>query len=252
MNLFLSIILLLLLIVIAGKRGLKAFLTIYINLALVFILIIIIGWGFNPLIHAFIIGLIISLVILFMLNGFNKKTISSFISVFILLLIFIIVTILVSKRIYMHGYSEESIVSVVYLNYNCGIDMMSLFSAVVIIGLLGNIVDTSIAISSALFEVYDNNKHLTKKELFISGMNIGKDILGTTTNTLFFAYLGGFMTLILFFIDRSFTFSNIINSKIFSIEFTRIILSGMASFIIIPLTSIVTSILLTHIKKDLE
>jgi len=66
--------------------------------------------------------------------------------------------------------------------------------------------------------------------------------LGTTTNTLFFAYLGGFMTLFIFFQDMGYSFIAIINSKVFTAEFTRIMLSGMASFLIIPLTAFITAI----------
>lgn len=246
----LSLILLILLIFIGGKRGLKTFLTIYMNLALIFLLVIIVGWGFNPLIPTFVICIIISIIILFFLNGTNQKTISSFIAVTILLILFLIITISFGNHIYIQGYAEENIESISYVIYNAGIDMLTLSHCIVIIGLIGNIIDTSIAISSALYEVHTNNPHLSIKELFTSGMNIGKDILGTTTNTLFFAYLGSYMTLFIFFQDFQYSFSAILNAKIFAGEFTRIMLSGMASFLIIPLTSLITSIICIKTKED--
>lgn len=237
----LSLILLLLLVLIGGKRGLKTFITIYVNLFLIMLLVIIYGWGFDPIIPTFIISLIISCIILFLLNKVNTKTICSFISVLLILLIFFGITLFINNRIYIQGYAEENIESISYVTYDTGLNMMNLGISIVIIGLIGNIVDTSIAISSALYEVHLNNPKLTTKELFISGMNIGKDILGTTTNTLFFAYLGSCMTLFIYFQDFQYSFSAIINSKIFAIEFTRIILSGTASFLIIPLTAIITA-----------
>lgn len=246
----LSIILFLLLIFIGGKRGLKTFVTIYINLFLLFVLIIITGWGFNPQIPTFIICVLITIIILFFLNGKNKKTISSFISVLIMLLIFIFITILIGNNIYIQGYSEETIEAIGHVNYNTGLNMLDLSNCIILIGLIGNINDTSIAISSALYEIYINNPRLTKKDLFKSGMNIGKDILGTTTNTLFFAYLGGYMTIFIFFQDFQYNFSDIINSKVFSIEFTRIILSGIASFLIIPLTAMITPIICKKEKQN--
>ena len=84
----LSLILLLLLILIGGKRGLKTFITIYVNLFLIILLIIIYGWGFDPIIPTFIVSLIISSIILFLLNKVNIKTICSFISVLLILIIF--------------------------------------------------------------------------------------------------------------------------------------------------------------------
>ena len=237
----LSLILLLLLILIGGKRGLKTFITIYVNLFLILILIIIYGWGFDPIIPTFVISLIISCIILFLLNKVNIKTICSFISVLLILLIFFGITLFINNRIYIQGYAEENIEAISYVTYDTCLNMMNLGISVVIIGLIGNIIDTSIAISSALYEIHVNNPKLSRKELFLSGMNIGKDILGTTTNTLFFAYLGSCMTLFIFFQDFRYSFSTIINSKIFAIEFTRIFLSGTASFLIIPLTAIITA-----------
>lgn len=244
----LSIILFILLIFIGGSRGIKTFITIYINLALIFILVIITGWGFNPTIPTFIICLFISCIILFFLNGYNHKTKASFVSVSILLIVFYIITCVFGSLIYIQGYTEETIDALgLVVSYNTGVNMFNLSNAIIMIGLIGNIVDTSIAISSALYEVYINNPHLTKKELFLSGMNVGKDILGTTTNTLFFAYLGGFLTLFIFF--KGMSFCSIINSKIFAIEFTRIMLSGIASFLIIPLTAFITSFLIKNKKE---
>lgn len=243
----LSIILFLLLAFVGGIRGIKTFFTIYLNLALIFILVIITGWGFNPIIPTFIICIIISIMILFFLNGVNHKTKASFISVLLLLVLFFAITCFFNNRIYTQGYTEETIDSVGYVVAEVGVDMKTLANCVIMIGLIGNIVDTSIAISSSLYEVHVNNPKLSKKELFLSGMNVGKDILGTTTNTLFFAYLGGFMSLFLYFYGMS--IGHLLNSKVFAIEFTRIMLSGIASFLIIPITAVITSGLCKRVKK---
>ena len=248
MNLILSVILLILLLLVGGRRGIKTYFMIYINLFLILCLIITIGWGFDPLISTFINVIIISIVILFFLNGFNKKTISSFISVIIILLLFMGITYIFGNLIYMHGYSEETIESIGYVTFNTGLNMLRLTDSIIIIGLIGNIIDTSIAISSALYEVHNNNPKLNIKELFKSGMNIGGDILGTTTNTLFFAFLGGSMSLLIYFIDYKFTILELINSKVFALVFTKIVLSAIASFLIIPLSSIISSIV--YLKKE--
>ena len=149
---------------------------------------------------------------------------------------------MLGSRIYIQGYTEETIEAIGYVEYNTGINMLQLANCMIIIGLIGNIIDTSIAISSALYEVHVNNPKLNKIELFKSGMNIGKDISGTTTNTLFFAYLGSYMTLLIFFQDHGYTASAILNAKVFAQEFSRIILSGTAAFLIIPITAIITAI----------
>ena len=200
----LTIILLILLLIIGGKRGIKTFLSIYFNLALLFILVIITGWGFNPTIPTLVITIIISIIIQFFLNGTNKKTISSFISVIIILLLFTGITIVLGDNLYFAGYSEETIESIGFINYNVGINMIPLANSIVLIGLIGTINDTSIAISSALYELHENNPKLKPKELYLSGINIGRDIIGTTANTLFFAFLGSSMPLFIYlFISKT-------------------------------------------------
>lgn len=250
MNNLLSLILLILLILISGKRGIKTYLTIYINLFILLILIILICWGINPIIPTLIICLIISTLILFFLNGFNQKTISAFISVSIILIIFILITIITTSKTYIQGYTEETIESIGYINYDTGLNMRQITISVILIGLIGTITDTAIAISSSLFEVHQNNPKLNKKELFISGMNIGKDILGTTINTLFFAYLGGYMTIFIYFQDFSYSIVDIINSKLFAEEFINIVLSGLSSVLIIPVSSYITSLICQYEGND--
>ncbi len=247
----LTIILLLLLLLIGGTRGLKTFFSIYFNLALIFILIIITGWGFNPTIPTLVISIIISIIIQYFLNGYNKKTLSSFISVILILLLFTAITILLGNNIYIAGYSEETIESIGFINYNVGINMIPLANCIIIIGLIGTINDTSIAISSALYELHENNKKLKIKELYLSGINIGRDIIGTTANTLFFAFLGSSMPLFIYFQDFQYSLFAIINSKVFAVEFTRIILSGVSSFLIIPVSSLMTTIILKYNKEEL-
>lgn len=247
----LTIILLILLLLIGGKRGLKTFFSIYFSLTFIFILVLITSWGFNPTIPTFTISIIISIIIQFFLNGTNTKTISSFISVILMLIVFTIITFILGNNIYIAGYSEETIESIGFINYNVGINMLPLSNSIIIIGLIGTINDTSIAISSALYELHENNKRLKPKELFSSGMNIGRDILGTTANTLFFAFLGSSMPLFIFFQDFQYSFSGIINSKILASELTRIILSGISSFLIIPVTSLITTIILKYDKEEI-
>ena len=153
----LSIVLLLLLLLIGGKRGFKSFLTIYLNLILIIMIVLLCGWGFNPLIVTLLISSIIILLVLFYLNGINKKTICSLVSVMIVIIVFLLLTIIINNRIYIQGYAEENIESIGYVVYDTGLDMMKMATSIVLIGLIGNVIDTSIAISSALYEVHTNN-----------------------------------------------------------------------------------------------
>ena len=200
MNIILIILLFLLMIYIDIKRGIKLFLSIIFNFIILMIIFYLIALGLNPIICSLIGCFIISYIILYYVNEKNIKTESSLKSVIIVLIILSFLIFFVTKISRIAGFGYESYEEINMFSYDVKIDFTNIAISMILISLIGATVDSSIAISSALYEVYDNNKNLSKKELFLSGMNIGRDILCTTNNTLMFAFLGEFMTLLIWFI----------------------------------------------------
>ncbi len=241
MNLVLVIILFLLMIYIDKKRGIKLFLSIIFNFLILMIIFYLIALGINPIICSLIGCLIISYIILYFVNEKNNKTISSMKSIIIVLLILAILIYGITYISRIAGFGYESYEEINMFSYDVHIDFSEIAVSMILISLIGATVDTAIAISSALFEVYDNNKNLSKKELFLSGMNIGRDVLCTTSNTLLFAFLGDFMTLIIWFSKGNYSFLDIVNAKTFVAEIIRILFSATGCIIVIPVSAYITS-----------
>ena len=214
MNFVLVIILFLLMIYIDKKRGIKLFLSIIFNFCILMIVFYLIALGINPIICSLIGCLVISYIILYFVNEKNNKTISSMKSIIIVLVILAVLIYGVTYISRIAGFGYESYEEINMFSYDVRIDFSEIAVSMILISLIGATVDTAIAISSALFEVYDNNKKLSKKELFLSGMNIGRDVLCTTSNTLLFAFLGDFMTLIIWFSKGNYSLLDIVNAKI--------------------------------------
>lgn len=249
MNKILLIILFLLMMYIDKKRGIKLFISLFINLLLLIILFYFVALGFNPIICSLIMCLIISYVILYFVNGENIKTTSSLKSLVIVLIIISLLIYIVTIYSRIAGFGLESYEEINMFSYDVKIDFTEISIALILISLIGATIDSSMAISSALYEVYENNKFLTKKELFNSGMNIGKDILCTTSNTLLFAFLGDFMTLVIWYYKSNYSFLEIINNKTFTAEFIKILFSGMGCILVIPITAYITSNSIINEKK---
>lgn len=242
MNKILAIILFLLMISIDMKRGVKLFISLILNFLILIVVFYLIACGFSPIIVSLIGCLVMSMVILYYVNKKSLKTTASFKSILFVILILIIFTHISTKWTQIAGFGEEAYEEINMYSYDVAIDFTDIAVSCILIGLIGAATDASVAISSALYEVYENNKHLSKKELFKSGMNIGRDILGTNTNTLLFAFIGEFMTLLLWFHQREYSFLDVINSKTFCSEFVRIMFTGIATLLIIPITSYVTTL----------
>lgn len=244
MNKVLIIILLFLMIAIGKKRGIKVFITIIFNFILLILSFCFLSLGLSIYLVSFISCLLFSVMVLFFMNGDNLKTRASFLSVLVVFSLVVGCLILMTNLCRLGGFGYEEFEEINMFSYDIHFSMSSLYTGLVLLGLTGAIVDSSIAISSSLYEVSIQNPNLTRKELFQSGLTIGKDILGTTTNTLLFAYLGEFMTLIIWFMMLSYSSSNIINSKVFASEYVKILFSAIGCIIMIPITSIITSIFL--------
>ena len=241
MNIILIILLFLLMIYIDIKRGIKLFLSVVFNFIILMIIFYLIAIGLNPIICSLIGCFIISYIILYYVNERNVKTESSLKSVIIVLIILSFLILFVTKISRIAGFGYESYEEINMFSYDVKIDFTNIAISMILISLIGATVDSSIAISSALYEVYDNNKNLSKKDLFLSGMNIGKDILCTTNNTLMFAFLGEFMTLLIWFYKGDYSFLEIVNAKTFVSEMIKILFSAVGCIIVIPITAYITT-----------
>lgn len=241
MNKILILILLALMVYIDKKRGVKLFISLCANFIILMVLFYLMALGINPIIVSLIGCFIVSYIILYFVNGKNVKTTSSLKSIVVVLIILALLIFTMTYFSRIAGFGIEAFEEINMFSYDVRIDFTDIAIALILISLIGASVDSSIAISSALYEVYENNKSLTEKELFNSGMNIGKDILCTTTNTLLFAFLGDFMTLVIWYFKGGYTFLEIINAKAFCAELIRILFSAIGCLLVIPITSYITT-----------
>ena len=244
MNSVLIIILLLLMLYIDKNRGIKLFLSIIYNFIILMIIFYLIALGFNPIVISLFGCIIISYIILYYVNGENIKTKASIYSIFVVLLLISVLIFSITYLSRIAGFGVEYYEEINMFSYDVNIDFTGIMIGVILISLIGAMVDASVAISSALYEVYINNKKLSKKELFLSGITVGRDILCTNTNTLLFAFLGDFMTLVIWYSMGNYSFLNIINSKSFALEFIKILFSASGCVLVIPVTSYITSSLI--------
>ena len=70
-----------------------------------------------------------------------------------------------------------------------------LFSGILIAS-LGAVMDVAMSISSTIAEINEKNSQLTAPQLFISGLKVGRDMMGTMSNTLILAFVGGSLSVL--------------------------------------------------------
>lgn len=240
-SVILLIILFILMVIVGGKRGLKSFLTLFFNFIILFFILILIGAKVDPLKVTVIGCVIISIVTLFFINGVNVKTVSALLSVTIVVLLTMVMTYKIGDNAKLQGFGNEQAETIAYLSLYVQLNFSKIVICEVLFGLLGAIIDVSISISSFMYEVYKSDTLITKHSILKSGLNVGKDILGTMTNTLLFAYIGGFMTLIIYFDELHYSLADILNAKVFCAEVFQSLCGGIGIILIIPITAFITS-----------
>lgn len=242
----LAMILFGLMVLVGGKKGVKSFISLFINFGVILVMVFfMMDPNTNPIILTLMACISIVCVNLFYVNEVNGKTKMAFVSTIVTLIVLFLFIYLITSSAMIQGFGEEEIVELAPFSLLIGIDFVKISVSIVIISTVGAITDVAIAISSPMRELKVHNPNMSRKDLFTSGMRIGRDILGTDTNTLFFAFIGGYLALILLFKDLSYSIGEIVNSKIFVAEIVTILCASIGIAIIIPITSWINATYLT-------
>lgn len=246
----LSIILFLLMVLIGGKKGVKSFISLFLNFAVIIITIfLMINPTINPITVTIIACILISCINLFYVNEVNSKTKTAFVSTLITISILIFFISILTKLTMIQGFGEEETEELGMFSLYIGLDFVKIATSVIIMSTIGAITDVAISITSPMREMIRHNEHASQRELFSFGLSIGRDILGTNANTIFFAFFGGYLALLLWFKDLRYSISEIANSKVFNAEIVIILCGGIGIALVIPIAAWINAYYLINAKK---
>jgi uncharacterized membrane protein len=187
----------------------------------------------------------ISFVSFTILGGIHRKTLSAFLGTLAGTAVAMIFGLLAQALTKVNGLRISDVEPLLQLRQSgTDIGLKGLLVAGIIISALGAVMDVAMSISSALEEVHAANPSLGVKDLFRSGMNIGRDMVGTMTNTLILAFLGSGFTLIIYLYSLGLSFYQLFPSAYVSIEVISGIASSIGMILAIPLTTLISSYLL--------
>ncbi|QEK13323.1 YibE/F family protein [Crassaminicella thermophila] len=247
---YLSILFILLIVVIGRTKGIKAVITLTLTMvAILKILLPMILKGVNPIPLTIAISISITVITMFFIGGFNSKTIAAIIGTSGGVLIAGLVAYYIGSQVKLTGLSSEEAIMLMDIPQGIVFDFKSLLFSGIIMGALGAVMDIGMSISSAMEEIHNANKTLTRKELFSAGMNVGKDVMGTMTNTLILAYTGSSIPLLLLFMAYETSIVKILNLDIIATEVIRSLAGSIGLVLTIPLTAFVASLLMKKNEK---
>ncbi|WP_236660272.1 YibE/F family protein [Isachenkonia alkalipeptolytica] len=230
-------IFLILLLVIGRVKGLKSVITIGLTLFLIIKLLIPgILQGYSPILLAVLISVVVTLITIFIISGFNIKSISAIVGILGGVFIAGIITLWIGSSAQLTGFSSEEALMLLYIPQDVEFNVRGLLFAGIIIGSLGAVMDVGMSIASSLQEVKNANPEIARKDLMRAGFNVGRDIMGTMANTLILAYTGSAIPLLILFTAYEPSITEIINLDIIATEIVRALAGSIGLIMTVPLT----------------
>lgn len=221
------------LIYLVGERkGLLSIISVILNVIIFYIGLSLYDRGINLLLICIIESIIFSIVSLFIAGGINKKTMSSILSVIACVFILLTGMFIIIKFTNYNGinFNELSFLTV---------PVEDIVLPELLIGGLGAIMDVSITISSSISELIEKDKNISVKNLTKSSKEIGKDIMSTMSNVLFFTYLCGGLPIFVLAVRNGFSPLNYISTN-FSLELTRFLIGSIGIIMTIPISTYIS------------
>lgn len=204
--------------------------------------------GYNIYLSSIITCIFITVMTLIIVNGLNAKSISAGIGCIGGILLAGAIAVISNVALKITGMVDEQSIFLQAVNPDNPIDLKAIVFAAIIIGAIGAIMDVAISISSALNEIKEQNPNISFKSLYKSGITIGKDIMGTMTNTLILAYIGGSLSIILLLIANTGSTTYLLNTELIITEVLQSLIGSLGILLTLPLTSLVSSFL--YCKKS--
>ena len=252
MELVMGVIFIIFLILFAGRTGIRAVLSFLLTiLALWKILVPSYLKGYNPIWMGLIFTLILSLLIIALVYGFDRRCASAVSGTFLGVLVTCVMGAVFTDLFKIHGAVMSSSESLLYAGYQ-DLNLTRIFMASIFIGASGAIMDLSVDITSAVYEVVEKRPDIGWKEAVKSGMNVGRAAMGTMTTTLLLAYSGGYIALLMVFMAQGTPLINILNYKHVAAEMIHTVIGSFGLVTVAPFTALCAGVFLTHKKEATE
>lgn len=234
---------------IGGWKGVKAIASLAFTCVSIFgLLFPMIYRGYSPIVVTILICVVATIFTMLMISGWTKKTLSAIIGTTCGVTAAGISALVFGSFAGISGYNVSDIETLNYVAQYTPIQIGGLLFAGIIISSLGAVMDVGMSMSSAIQEIYEANPQVSKTKLFMSGIHVGRDMMGTMTNTLILAYVGGAITTLITNYAYNLSYNQLLNSYNMGIEIMQGLSGSLGVVLTVPITAFV-AVELIYAKK---
>jgi len=237
--------------VVVGKfRGIQSILGMLISFVIIFTVILPqLLAGRSPVIVSLIGALFLVPVTFYLSHGFSRKTTIAMVGTYLSLIITVVLAQLFISLSKLTGFSSED--ALFLQNITGGeVNVSGLLLAGIIIGAVGILDDITISQASVVFALREAARDISVSDLYTKAMKVGQDHISSMVNTLVLVYTGGFLPLLLLFMDNSTTFAEVINYEMVAEEIVRTLVGSIGLILAVPLTTFLACFVMGGKKGD--
>lgn len=237
---------------IGGKKGVKAVVGLaFTFLCIRYLMFPLIYQGISPIFVAIVVAVLATVVTLLLLNGWCSKTSAAILGTSCGVAIAGVGALLFGHFAGISGYNVSDIDTLNFIAEYSPIKIGGLLFAGIIISSLGAVMDVGISIASTIQEVHAIDPAVSRKQLFLSGIRVGRDMMGTMVNTLILAFVGGSITTLITNYAYSLSYNQLMNSYNIGIEIMQGLSGSLGIVLTVPISAAFAAFFLTG-KRSVE
>ena len=236
--------------IIGGRQGLNsAVALVFTFVCIVFLFLPMIYRGISPIFAAVVVAVLTTFVTMYLIGVLSSKSVTSMIGTVAGVGISAVLAVLFGRLTGISGYNVSDIEQLEYVGQMTDVRIGELLYAGILISALGAVMDVAMSVASTISEIHYRNPELSRKELFTSGIRVGKDMMGTMSNTLILAFTGSSINTLVFMYVYGYTSTQITNMYSIGIEVIQGISSTMGVILTVPIVSVICAWHLKARKK---
>lgn len=235
-------IFLLLMLLVGGEKGFYA--TLALAFSLVFLLKItvpVIYSGGSPILAGLAMVLVSTAVTVFLIYGLSPRGVLGIGVVLAGEFVACGLFLLFSLLLHLSGFKSSDAENLLVAAQNTGLNISTVLFAATMIASLGAVMDVAVSLLSALWEVRLADPDITGRGLWRAGLRMGRDMIGTMSNTLIFAFAGGSLTTLLVLMTYGTDPVQLLHSDYIALELAHGLCGTCAVILTVPLASLVSA-----------
>ncbi len=235
---------------VGGKRGIHSIAALVFTFLVILMLYIpMLYIGCSPFWSAVAAVILITVISIVLIGDVSIKSFCAMVGTVCGVIMAGVIALIFGAAAHINGYNVESIETLVYIGQNTQVQIGGILFSGILVSSLGAVMDVAMSVASSLTEIHEKSPTLSRMELFRSGMHIGRDMIGTMSNTLILAYVGSSVNTLFIIYAYAYPAHQVMNMYEIGIEIMQSLAGTLGIILTVPFVSTVSAYFLKRTRK---